>query len=171
RTTLSDELVKAGEAFIADKANWFTFGAWRVMELLAALRFTKAASNSLCEMILRLLHLLEMAERGRMPDFEPTEAHLAHGFEVDNARIRLQRYAGPLIPGVISAIQHLPTEVVVQLLRFDLASSSPGKELEQVLPHIDPALLDETLVSITDRWAQRSALEMACASGLTQCRL
>lgn len=171
RTTHFDSLVNACEAFLSNKIHWFTFGAWRVLELMAELGFTPAAADSLRQMILRLSQLLETAEAGEVPEFEATESHLARGFEVDNARIRLERYAGPLVPGVVGAIQHLMPEVVLKLLRFDLARSSPGKEFVEALRHIDPELIDETLASVGDPWAQRSGLEIVCEFGLTERRL
>ena len=173
--TLCDEHHDAVQAvierYLENRTNWFTFNSWRTLKLAAKIGFTERNAELLQRMVLRLTELLELAEDGTMPTFDESEAHIARGFEIQFARIHLQHYAGFLAPGAIGAKRLLPTSVLLKFLHFDLASSTPGKEIVNVYREIDPALLDDELESVRDSWAQRTSLEILCEVGLTNRRL
>lgn len=166
-----DALQAAIYRYLTDKMNWFTFNCWRTLALEAELEFTSTTADLLQRMILRLAELLKLAEDGKMPTFDESEAHVARGFTIDSARIHLQHCAGYLVPGAVGASSLIPSDVLLKFLHFDLASSSPGKEIVNVYRQIDPALLDDELESVRDGWAQRAGLEMLCEFGLTDRRL
>ena len=166
-----DALQAAIDRYLQDKANWFTFNSWRTLVLAAELGFTARTSGLLQKMILRLAELLELAEAGTMPTFEESEAHVAQDFKIDSARTHLQHYVGYLVPGAVGANGLLPPPVLLKFLHFDLASSTPGKEIVNVYRGMDPTLLDDELESVRDAWAQRAGLEMMCEFGLTDRRL
>ncbi len=173
--TLRDEhhsaLQEAIERYLQNRANWFSFDSWRTLALVAELGFTARTAGLLQKMILRIAELLELAQNGTMPTFDESEAHVARGFKIDSARIRLGHCAGYLVPGALGASRILPAPVLLKFLHFDLASSSPGKEIVNVYRELEPALLDDGLESVRDPWAQRAGLELVCEFGITDRRL
>lgn len=164
-------LLRAITRYLEDRANWFTFNSWRILVLVVELGFTGRIVALLESMILRLAEILELAEAGRTPMFDETEAHVAKGFKVDSARIHLQHYVGFLVPGVVGASRLLPTHVLLKFLHFSLASSTPGKEIVNVYREIEHDLLDDELELVKDPWAQLDGLEMVCGFKLTDRRL
>jgi hypothetical protein len=173
--TLRDEhhgaLQEAVDRYLQNKANWFTFDSWRTLALVAELGFTARTVELLQKMILRITELLQLAEDGTMPTFDESETHVARGFSIDSARIHLQRCVGYLVPGAVGASELLPAPLLVKFLHFDLASSTPGKEIVSVYREMDHTLLDDELESVRDPWAQRAGLELVCEFGITDRRL
>lgn len=166
-----DALQAAVDQYLQDKENWFTFNSWRILALAAEVGFTPRTAELLQRMVLRLAELLELAEDGMMPTFDESEAQIAQAFMIDSTRIRLEGYVGYLVPGALGARGLLPSSVLLKFLHFDLASSTPGKEIVNAYREIDPTLLDDELESVRNAWAQRSSLELLCEFGLTDRRL
>lgn len=166
-----DALQAAIDRYLSDKTNWFTFNSWRVLALAAELEFTAKTAELLQRMILRLAELRELVDGGTMPAFDKSEEHIAQDFTIESARFRLQDYAGYLVAGAVGAHRLIPSGVLLEFLHFELASSTPGKEIVNVYREMDPNLLDSELEKVRDKWAQRASLEMVCEFGLTDRRL
>jgi hypothetical protein len=166
-----DSLQAAIDLYLTDKENWFTFNSWRVLALAAELGFTLRTAELLQRMILRLTELRELVESGTMPTFDKSEEHFARNFTIDSARFCLEQYAGYLVSGAVGAGDLLPSNVLLKFLHFELARSTPGKEIVNAYREIDPDLLDEEMDLVQDKWAQRADLEMVCEFGLTDRRL
>ena len=171
RNEYGDELKSAVERCLEDKANWYTFKSWRVLDLAVEIGLTEKTLELLQAMVLRLVELVDLSEDGRMPEFEESEGHIAQEFKIDTARIRISHYAGYLVPGAVGASGRLPPEVLVKFLHFDLANCSPGKEIAALYREMNPDLIDNELETVRDAWTQRSGLEMVCEFGLTDRRL
>lgn len=164
-------LLRAITGYLEDRTNWFTFNSWRILVLAVELEFTDRIAALLESMILRLAEIRELAETGRMPIFDESEAHVARGFNVDTARIHLQQYVGFLVPGAVGASRLLPTHVLLKFLHFSLASSTPGKEIVNVYREIEHDLLDDELELVRDPWAQLDGLAMVSGFKLTDRRI
>lgn len=162
---------EALERYLQDRRVWFTFDSWRALVLVAEMGLTERTAAVLQQMLVRLVSLLETAENGAMPKFDESEAHIANGFEVASARIRLKRYVGPLAPAAVAAQEFLPTSLLLKFLHFDLTHATPGKAIVEVYRGMDQTLIDDELESVRDPWAQRAGLEMVCEFGLTDRRL
>jgi hypothetical protein len=159
------------ERWLENKANWFTFNSWRVLDLAAEIGLTEKNLEQLQAMVLRLVELLDLSEDGEVPEFNESEEHVAREFKLDTAKYRISRYAGFLVRAAVGAYGRLPPDVLIKFLHFDLANSSPGKEIMDVYRGMPSELIDDELETVRDAWTQRSALEMVCEFGLTDRRL
>ncbi|WP_296033306.1 restriction endonuclease [uncultured Alcanivorax sp.] len=171
RNQYEDDLTLVVERWLENKANWFTFNSWRVLDLAAEIGLTEKNLEQLQAMVLRLVELLDLSEDGEVPEFNESEEHVAREFKLDTAKYRISRYAGFLVRAAVGAYGRLPPDVLIKFLHFDLANSSPGKEIMDVYRGMPSELIDDELETVRDAWTQRSALEMVCEFGLTDRRL
>lgn len=171
RNHYEDDLTSVVERWLENRANWFTFNSWRVLDLAAEIGLTEKNLEQLQAMVLRLVELLDLSESGEVPEFNESEEHVAREFKLNCAKFRISHYAGFLARAAVAAYGRLPPDVLVKFLHFDLVDSSPGEEIIDVYRGMSSELIDDELETVRDAWTQRSALEMVCEFGLTDRRL
>ena len=167
RLTLQSKI----EGYLKYRPHWFTFNSWRVLALAAEVGFTNNSLDYLKQMIFRLVELLGVYEEGKLLELHEDEAHISDDLNTGYLRYRLDDYAGFLVPGAVGAAALLEPEVLTKFLHFNLANTSPGKEIVSVYGEIDSVLLDDELETVKDAWSQLSSLEMVCKFGVTNRRL
>lgn len=146
------------EQALSTRSRWFSWDMWRVLALTTELGFTPAAIESVISMIRALFASLRELEQA--------------GKERGPGSYELERGVSFITESVATIHDQLPDEDIVSLLHFSLSSHrSSVEELRYATRTVPATLLDETLVSIKDPWALRSALVIVAPFGLNDIRI